>query len=128
MPGTFTVLGVEKLVARMAASVIAAEKGAAQGIYKRGLSIFEKSQRIVPVEFGTLRSSGHVTQPRREGGGWVVEIGYGGAAAGYAIYVHEITTNYHRPPTQAKFLEQPALEEAAVFAGTMAVEMAGLFV
>ena len=39
-----------------------------------------------------------------------VTLGYGGSAAPYALYVHEITTNRHEPPTQAKFLEQPVLE------------------
>jgi hypothetical protein len=27
--------------------------------------------------------------------------------APYALYVHEIIGNYHNPPTQAKYLEQP---------------------
>lgn len=34
-----------------------------------------------------------------------VSVGYG---TDYAIWVHEILTNKHNPPTQAKFLEQPA--------------------
>lgn len=32
-------------------------------------------------------------------------VGYG---TDYGIYVHENLTAYHAPPTQAKFLEQPA--------------------
>ena len=36
-----------------------------------------------------------------------VSVGY---TAAYAIFVHEVLTNKHNPPTQAKFLEQPARE------------------
>ena len=42
--------------------------------------------------------------------GYFVDIFYGGPAAPYALYVHEIIGNYHNPPTQAKYLEQPLME------------------
>jgi hypothetical protein len=42
--------------------------------------------------------------------GYFVDIFYGGPAASYALYVHEIIGNYHNPPTQAKYLEQPVME------------------
>ena len=47
-----------------------------------------KSQ-FVPVDQGTLRSSGHVQLPVQLGGIISVTAGYGGAAAPYALSVHE---------------------------------------
>lgn len=120
-------LGLAGLLARILGARTLAELSAAKGLYARGLAIFEKSQVLVPVDTGTLRGSGQVTPPFRSGSGWEVQVGYGGAASAYAIYVHEITTSQHAAPTQAKFLEQPALEEAARFGAGMAVEFKGLF-
>jgi hypothetical protein len=34
-------------------------------------------------------------------------VEYGGSEAPYAVYVHEILGYSHKPPTQAKYLEQP---------------------
>lgn len=120
-------VGLPALLSKFMRAQVLAATVAQRGIYARALSIFQKSQVLVPVEFGTLRSSGTISQPRQTSGGWEVEIGYGGAASEYAIYVHEITSNYHAPPTQAKFLEQPAMEEAARFAGELAAEFSILF-
>ena len=53
-----------------------------------------------------------VHPPRKVSGGAEVLITYGGPAAPYAIYVHEITTNQHTPPTQAKFLETARIVNA----------------
>jgi hypothetical protein len=88
-------------------------------MYREALRIFEESQHLVPVDTGNLRSSGHVTPPVILGSKIEVVIGYGGAAAGYAIFVHEIPpppeqspggrSARHNPPTQYKYLEQPAL-------------------
>jgi hypothetical protein len=76
-----------------------------------------ESKRIVPVEHGVLRSSGHVDQPKIKNMQASVTLGYGGAAANYAIPVHEIPpppkkspggrSARHSPPTQWKYLEQP---------------------
>ena len=50
-------------------------------------------------------------------------IGFGGAAAPYAIYVHENVSARHAPPTQAKFLEQPVMEARATFGEALAAQM-----
>ena len=65
--------------------------------------IFAQSQREVPVRTGALKGSGSVVPEGDE-----VYIGYGGAAAGYALHVHEDLSSHHKPPTKAKFLEDPA--------------------
>jgi len=63
-----------------------------------------------PVDTGALRASGHVADESRPGKAKMT-LAYGGAAAPYAIYVHELTGNRH-PVGQAKFLESAVLEAA----------------
>lgn len=64
--------------------------------------ILNKSIYYTPVDTGKLRNSIYI-KPYEDG--W--EIGY---TCDYAIYVHEIGVNYHKPPTQYKFLEDAAFE------------------
>lgn len=87
--------------------------------------VYERSQVLVPVrnpeitpphdiEGGSLKQSGQVFRSDTPGE-WI--IGYGGSGHGtprdpfYAVYVHEMTSYWHEPPTQAKFLER-AVHEA----------------
>jgi len=70
-----------------------------------------ESKKLVPVDTGTLKNSGHVEQPKRIGDAISVELGYGGAAEDYAIPVHEDLEAFHRVG-QAKYLEQPLNESA----------------
>lgn len=82
--------------------------------------VFNRSQYLVPVDTGALRSSGRVEAPVMEGFQVVVSIKYGGAAAPYALWVHEVPppgesvsggpSAYHLPPTQWKYLEEPLME------------------
>jgi len=58
----------------------------------------------VPPHPGQLRASGTCHPPIRDGKKTVVILSYGGAAVDYAIWVHEITGNYH-PVGQSKYLE-----------------------
>jgi hypothetical protein len=46
-------------------------------------------EEFVPVDFGTLRSSGHVSPPEIGSDGVEVKMGFGGPAAPYAAMVHE---------------------------------------
>lgn len=69
--------------------------------------VMNESQKLCPVEFGFLRGSGYVSDPVITAGGAIlISIGY---SSEYAVYVHEIVTNYHKPPTMAKFLELPLI-------------------
>lgn len=85
----------------------------AQAIWEEANLIFAKSQVLVPVDTGVLRGSGGVSAPQQGPQGYFVDVFYGGPAAPYALYVHEIIENYHKPPTQAKYLEQPLMEAQA---------------
>ena len=69
--------------------------------------VMNESQKLCPVEFGFLRGSGYVTDPIIMADGTIlISVGY---SSEYAVYVHEIVTNYHKPPTMAKFLELPLI-------------------
>jgi hypothetical protein len=84
-----------------------AAKAVGQALYKEAAQVFENSQLEVPVDTGNLRNSGQLGLPFTENGQMVVEISYGGAAADYAIYVHEDLEARHQPGKKAKFLEGP---------------------
>lgn len=65
-----------------------------------------KDKDEVPVDLGTLRSTGHVQPPRNESGGIVVRAGFGGPAAGYALKVHEDLDVRHTTG-KARYLADP---------------------
>lgn len=88
-----------------------AQRAVLTGIYGFSNNIMTRSKRIVPKDIGTLGGSGYVTLPNKRGSEYVVEIGYGGAAKGYAEEQHENLDYKHDDGRQAKYLEQP-FEEA----------------
>lgn len=107
----FTLEGDETLRRFLLTSKKETPLAVSQAVWEEANLIFAKSQRLVPVDTGVLRGSGGVSSPQpMAGGGTYVDIFYGGPAAPYALYVHEIIENYHKAPTQAKYLEQPFME------------------
>lgn len=110
---SYTLTGDVELQAVLRAAQLDAPKAVAQAIWEEANLIFAKSQILVPVDTGALRGSGGVSAPQGTGKLTYVDIFYGGPAASYALYVHEIIGNYHNPPTQAKYLEQPFMESLA---------------
>lgn len=79
----------------------------AAALYQEAEAIMARSKTIVPVDTGALRASGHVQLPDTVGDKVSVRMGYGGAAAGYAVAVHEKLNVRHKSPTKAKYLEEP---------------------
>lgn len=79
-----------------------------QALYREGAIIFEQSQDEVPLDTGNLRASGKLGLPSAQGDDIVVEISYGGAAADYALVVHEDMERNYRNGKKSKFLEDPA--------------------
>ena len=84
------------------------------------LIMTDSKQRYVPVDLGTLRSSGHVQRPVRNGREISVSMVYGGPAAAYALAIHEHpsdasppswrgkpTLDFSVPGTGTKYLERP---------------------
>lgn len=80
----------------------------------------DSKENYVPVDLGTLRSSGFVEPVEYDGGKFSVKLVYGGAAAPYALAVHEHPSE-HSPPSWSgnvhfsppgrgpKYLERPML-------------------
>lgn len=88
-----------------------------RAIHAEATTVLNESKRIVPVATGNLRASGKVENPQKLGTRYSIEVTYGGAAAPYALFVHEIppnsggrwgTGNKHKPGKTFKFLEIPA--------------------
>lgn len=102
---------------------------AESGLMRAGRFLIRESLKLVPVQFGNLKSTWFV---RKSGGGFAakVRLGY---TAGYAIYVHENLDAAHGEAfnrkhakaikegrefrrgvnQQAKFLERPMREKRA---------------
>ena len=106
-------VNLDGLIAALVKSGADVAMVAAQAINEEAQIAFEKSQDLVPVDTGVLRASGVLETAAIQGDKIVVEMGYGGAAKEYALIVHERLDVNHASPTQAKYLEQPALEAQA---------------
>lgn len=108
---------------------------AASALTLEAESIMSASKEIVPVDSGALRASGMVGEPEFGTFRVDVQMGYGGAAASYAIVQHETPTvgpgepkgpfiGYeHAPGKSDKFLERPLQEAAEGFETRMAARM-----
>lgn len=116
---TVHLIGEERLV-RVLAALDDAETALGRALYEEANRIFNESQALVPVDTGALRSSGQVTLPQQGASGVQVTIGYGGAAAPYAIYVHERMELNHPNGGQAKYLEEPVMAAADGIADRLA--------
>lgn len=77
---------------------------AGRALYHEGERIMTEAKRLTPVKTGALRNSGHVVAESETR----VVLAFGGAAASYAVIVHENLQARH-PLGQAKYLEQPML-------------------
>lgn len=83
-----------------------------------------EAKKRTPVEFGTLRSSGHVQGPTQVAGDWQVRLVFGGPAAKYAAAVHENLTAHHKVG-QPKYLESVVVEHRRTFTREVAAMMVG---
>lgn len=114
-----TVSGVPQLKAALAALGSNASDGLSAELYRVGQEVLAESQPEVPVDIGTLKASGFVNEPVKNGDEVSVTIGYGGAAKAYALIQHENLT-YRHTVGKAKYLEHPFLRAAAGLAETLA--------
>lgn len=92
-------------------------------LYREAEKIMAASKQIVPVDTGNLRNTGHVAPPDFLQSSVSVEMGYGGPAAPYAIYVHERLDLRHKAGQYAKFLEFPALQAVSGMEERLAAEI-----
>lgn len=105
-------------VAKLAAKVDAEAKKALRA---EAEIIMTEAKRRTPVLTGTLRASGFVSPVEGE---IAMRLTFGGPAASYAVFVHEI------PPERAthkvgqwKYLESAVLEAASHMAQSVSVRM-----
>ena len=91
-------------------TVDATNKALAMALMEEAEIMFRNSKRRVPVDNGDLRRSGFILPVRKSGNGWLVEMGYGGAASAYALRQHEDLTYRHKDGRTAKYLENPVKE------------------
>lgn len=113
------------------ALIEAAEKAVKQGAE----DIMAVADVLVPKDTLTLLNSRFIDPVFNDGVSIRVAFGYGrgeelnpkdGKPAGaYAVPVHEILEARHMPPTQAKYLETPAVAYEAVAEEKMALEIRG---
>lgn len=102
---TVELRGLGNLFSKMGSLEGDMRRRAAAGIYALAQEIMTSSKKMVPVDQGILRASGYVDAPRDDGKRITVELGYGGAAAAYAVRQHEDLSLNHPGGGQAKFLE-----------------------
>ncbi len=100
---TVKVLGVRDIIRNISKTNQEMARRLEKGLIKAGFFIQRKSQQRVPVDTGALKNSAYTA---KNGSGLSTEV-LVGYTQSYAIYVHEILTARHKPPTMAKFLEYP---------------------
>jgi len=104
-------VGVEQLDKLTRKETVAATNNAlAIALGQEAQIMFRNSQRRVPVDTGTLRRSGFILPVRKTSNGFIVEMGYGGAASEYALDQHERADYKHASGKTWKYLEIPVRE------------------
>lgn len=103
-------------------SIIDMARASMQEFYREAEELIAESKPEVPVDTGALRNSGYVEQPQVSGNKITVRCGYGGPAAGYALYVHENLEANH-PVGKAKYLEDPFNRRLPGLSGRMAARL-----
>jgi hypothetical protein len=109
-----TLRGLDKLLTQYQRGMRAAPH-LAQAVFAEATLVLNEAKVLVPVDTGALRASGMVEPPKIEDQKVTVTVGFGGAAAGYALYVHEDPNASHAPGKSFKYLEIPAMAHAPTF-------------
>jgi hypothetical protein len=110
-----TLRGLDELVKITERAGLNVRPALEKAVFAEANAVLNESKKIVPVDTGALKSSGRVERPVVNAAGVTVEVSYGGAAAPYALYVHEDPTASHAPGKSFKFLEIPAMARRPVF-------------
>jgi hypothetical protein len=104
---SFNISGV---IAKLASQVQNARDEVSAELYQFAEEVMTDSKAVVPMDTGALAATGQVHPPEIDGDEISIELGYGDAAVGYAIYVHENLdpgVNWTRPGSGPKYLENP---------------------
>jgi len=103
---TASLTGVKKLDKKLKKYTSRTLEEVAVHLNREAEGIMSQSKELVPVDTGTLRSSGHVKDAVIKGRKVQVQLGYGGAGAEYAKIVHEDLNAFHTVG-MAKYLSIP---------------------
>ena len=92
--------GADEMIGKLKTIAAKFPDRVAAALYQIAQQIMTEAKRRCPVakDGGTLRASGQVSQPVRNGRNISVTLSFGGAADAYAIAVHE-TISEHDPPS-----------------------------
>lgn len=102
-------IDTKALTRKLQAIADATPRIAAKALFAEASIVMGESQtEYVPVDTGVLKNSGFVGAPKIGPSSVEVELGYGGAAAAYAVVQHE-RLDYRHTVGQAKYLETPVL-------------------
>ncbi len=125
--------GGEKLRAALRLAGAAGPRILGGAPYREAETIMSASKKLVPVDMGVLRASGFVRAPAATAAGVEVVLGYGGAAHGYALYVHEGTgpavgrPAFMPPPSAVlPWMRRHGIPERAAWAVARAIGRRGL--
>lgn len=123
MKPTFKVRGAATMARKIRGIAKAHPDKVLRALYLEAeLVLTDAKRHYVPIDLGTLRNSGYVAPPEREGTKISIRFGFGGAASAYAIAVHETPSKYdpqswkgktirfQRKGRGPKYLEKPLKE------------------
>ena len=99
-----------------------AQEALAAAMVEEAEAVITAAKQQTPVDTGTLRGSGTVLPPETSMTKVSVTLGFGGAAAGYVVPVHEGMGASH-PVGNAKFLERPLMERAPKIPSNLAARV-----
>jgi hypothetical protein len=114
-----SVTGADKVLANLTALASKLPTQVGRAMFEEAEIEMAEAKRRTPVDTGALRASGHVELPKIAGQNVTVAMGFGGAAAPYAIEVHENLEAFH-PVGEAKFLESTLNESKPYLAKRIA--------
>lgn len=100
-------MGEKLLAARMIEAGKKAVPALASALYTAGNLTMREAKNQVPFDTGVLKSSGRVDEPQITGGNVTVDLGFGGAAAAYALRMHEGKGLHFQSGKKAHYLRDP---------------------
>lgn len=118
----FVLEGVDQLMKALQEAGTLAEGALAAAMVMEQELVITEAKKRTPVDTGVLRASGVVLPPEQKGTMIEVVSGFGGAAAPYAIVVHEWMEANH-PSGEAKFLEKSFNERSPKMPSNLAARI-----
>ena len=121
-----TIVGIDQVARRLLSVAAAIPVRAGAALFQEAQIERAESMRRTPVDTSALRGSHEVIGPMYRGRDISVSIQVGGAAAPYAIPVHENLEAFHPKGGQAKFLESTINESRPHIVARVARRMGGI--